>query len=88
MKELIDGGPAFPSDVSECDGMSMRDYLAAKALQGLLNATVGTPHRDEPIPVLFFNGKLTFNAPQSAMDYAELSYSLADAMLKARWVQQ
>ncbi len=45
-KQIEDGGPAFPRPVSEDssedglsypdqEGMSMRDYFAAKAMQGL-----------------------------------------------------
>jgi hypothetical protein len=45
------------------DGMDLRDYFAAQALQGLLNEA----HSD-------FNDTAI----------AELSYSLADAMMKAR----
>lgn len=39
MSTINDGGPAFPV-VSEimghCSGMSLRDYFAAKALEGML----------------------------------------------------
>ncbi len=32
-----DGGSAFPEPLSsQCGGMSLRDYLAAKAMQGLM----------------------------------------------------
>jgi len=40
--EINDGGPAFPvvfqhdEATSECHGMSLRDYFAAAALQGLM----------------------------------------------------
>ena len=41
MQEKYDGGPAFPHIDSECgrfeEGMTLRDYFAAKALQGLLS---------------------------------------------------
>jgi hypothetical protein len=30
------GGPAFPVALHNIDGMTLRDYFAAKALQGLL----------------------------------------------------
>ena len=36
-----DGGPAFPahpSAMGDHDGMSLRDYFAAKAMQGMLAA--------------------------------------------------
>jgi hypothetical protein len=38
-----DGGPAFPTDlyydekrIGQSDGMTLRDYFAAKAMQGML----------------------------------------------------
>lgn len=43
MKKTWDGGPAFPQErtlecgsIEECEGLSMRDYFAAAALQGML----------------------------------------------------
>lgn len=71
------GGPAFPQpfltqeggdiissvDFSE-EGMSLRDYFAAKCLQGLLAAGGGVV--------------------RTAKDWAEVAYTLADAMLEAR----
>ena len=36
--DKINGGAAFPDFLK--DGMSLRDYFAAKALQGLLASTV------------------------------------------------
>jgi len=45
------GGPAFPSGLKETDtdnvesihvGMTLRDYFAAKAMQGLLAQSLGT----------------------------------------------
>ena len=40
MQEKYDGGPAFPHIDSECgrfeEGMTLRDYFAAKALQGIM----------------------------------------------------
>jgi hypothetical protein len=48
-----DGGPAFPTNLSD-DGMSLLDYFAAKAMQAMLNndirreemATVANVARD------------------------------------------
>ena len=44
MITLNDGGPAFPSTIIDdslhVGGMSLRDYFAAKAMQGLLAAQV------------------------------------------------
>ena len=38
------GGPAFPahpSALGDHDGMTLRDYFAAKVMQGLLDAAMG-----------------------------------------------
>ena len=35
MKEINDGGPAFPSDRAGQVGMSLRDWFAGQVLQGL-----------------------------------------------------
>jgi len=51
------------------DGMDLRDYFAAKAMQGL----IASP-----------KGLLTANKLVSNVDYAEAAYSVADAMMKAR----
>lgn len=85
-----DGGPAFPtlacrSDMpasyTDCPGMTLRDYFAAKALQGLLakegcaadgitQTLAGSdPQRDA---LLFAHGD------------AQRAYVYADAMLAAR----
>jgi len=45
---IKDGGPAFPlstvdpfdRSVTTCDGMALRDYFAAKAMQGLMDAAI------------------------------------------------
>lgn len=53
-----DGGPAFPapeagrqhfSDPAAYIGMSLRDYFAAKAVQGLLAQSMGTAFGSDPI---------------------------------------
>jgi hypothetical protein len=39
------GGPAFPYENRyEHEGMTLRDYFAAKAMQGLISADQMTPH--------------------------------------------
>lgn len=67
-----DGGPAFPSPTGNPmqDGqVTVRDYFAASALQGMLsNGFV-------PAMVSAYGGD--FN-------YARFAYMMADAMLKAR----
>jgi hypothetical protein len=69
------GGPAFPKQPHRLtngmlegnnEGMTLRDYFAAKAMQGALT---GCATRGEAV---------------SYREVAELSYSLADAMLAER----
>lgn len=60
------GGPAFPHQSS--DGLTMRDYFAAKAMQGELAS-----QRD--------NVEWTAGDQPALADWA---YAVADAMLKAR----
>jgi hypothetical protein len=60
--------PAFPapagvSHITE-QGMTLRDYFAAKAMTGLLTAEIVGEYSNEHV--------------------AEISYRIADAMLKAR----
>ena len=67
-----DGGQAFPhGDMVHggCTGMSLRDYFAAKAMQGLIlnEAEDGTIGSGNVQPAL-----------------AELSYLIADSMLAER----
>jgi hypothetical protein len=37
MSNTNTGGPAFPTQVASYEGMTLRDYFAAKAMQGLLS---------------------------------------------------
>jgi hypothetical protein len=76
MSNTNTGGPAFPvplnpgqswQGMAPCDGMTMRDYFAAKAMHGFI--TNIDKRRSDLIDV-----------PQ----LAKSSYSIADAMLKAR----
>lgn len=66
--------PAFPSHGSMgevChEGMSLRDYLAAKAMQGIL-ANPGTASDEK-------------GADRAIQVISEISYKMADAMLKER----
>lgn len=61
MSKIDDGGPAFPTPVctdtsvdsllySEWEGMTLRDYFAAKAMQGMLAADAPeyTYHNNRP----------------------------------------
>jgi hypothetical protein len=82
------GGPAFPAQEFICGfdeqppvmaqkfhyGMSMRDYLAAKAMQGRLAAIDATDRR-------WMQQQREYDA---ATKIAQGAYVMADAMLKAR----
>lgn len=84
MSEINDGGPAFPvtrDDVAQNDawgGMSLRDYFAAKALNGLCASL-----SDETPRNLFLeNAKREGIAPKERL--ALSAYEYADAMIRAR----
>jgi hypothetical protein len=62
------GGPAFPRQHDWSDGMTLRDYFAAKALQGWL--------------AMYANDTLERTPPPESA--ATIAYAYADAMLKAR----
>ena len=54
MLGINNGGPAFPlaepgNCVSASEGMSLRDYFAAKAMQGLIAQSCGTALGSDPI---------------------------------------
>ena len=75
--EINTGGPAFPwcGDLNECPtinlGMNLRDYFAAKAMQGLLASGEANKILEESDQYW----------PQAIADD---SYAVADAMIKAR----
>lgn len=83
MSENSDGGPAFPQNETKSGnpmhvefasggGMSLRDYLAAAALPGLIVATFPkTVETNEKMHDCFSMG-------------AKHSYAIADAMLAER----
>ncbi len=78
MNERDNGGPAFPCDVfdphvkgpEQWEGLSLRDYFAAKALAALIA---------EPV-----EGVTQPLGPDCAIEFAHDAYAFADAMLKAR----
>jgi hypothetical protein len=81
MSNTNTGGPAFPSGLidpstpedavqSLHNGMTLRDYFAAKAMQSLI--------RTAPHGTAFGENNETTN-----LTYAFASYAMADAMLKA-----
>ena len=72
-----DGGSAFPRAVFAKDaaaitgGMTLRDYFAAKAMQGLLASDAEHGHAEEQIFQVI----------------ADVAYQMADAMLAEREVK-
>ncbi|EPY5145513.1 hypothetical protein ACXDR1_002009 [Klebsiella pneumoniae] len=68
MSKENNGGPAYPTQ--EYEGLTVRDYFAAKAMQGWL---ASYPESNQH-PVATHHENMV----------AELSYLMADAMLKAR----
>ena len=68
MSEIKTGGPAFPTNDVCYNGMTLRDYFAAKALQGWLSTY--------PTEMDISNVNKEF--------VAKYMYEMADAMLKAR----
>ena len=72
MIEIETGGPAFPLNSTNTDaqnGMTLRDYLAAKAMHGLMGRDWSHMNAD---------GTTLFSI------WSASAYSLADAMLEAR----
>jgi len=70
MSDINTGGQAFPDKYT--NGMTLRDYFAAKAMP-IFMAEMDGPDGDNP-------GGPTWQSHQ----VAELAYEVADAMLKAR----
>lgn len=72
MSKTTDGGPAFPVtrlDIPEMEGMSLRDWFAGMALQGMITNNTEVP-------------ELARKAPEQAA--AIVAYNFADAMLRER----
>ncbi len=72
MEAVDGGGPAFPVCQAEDDfyGMTLRDYFAAKAMQGILQ----TP--------CYFKPPDDFESVVEQLP--SMAYEIADAMLKER----
>ena len=73
--------PAFPTTTfaqKTEGGMTLRDYMAAKAMQGYISARGWHPDFTYPADFNFDAGKRAADA------VAVASYQYADAMLKAR----
>jgi hypothetical protein len=79
--------PAFPTGIitdgkgkiiGGSNGMTLRDYFAAKAMQGFLAAKAWHPDFNYPADFNFDAGKRAADA------VSEAAYKYADQMLKAR----
>ena len=81
MVVIMNNPPAFPTGTGVTPynpGMTLRDYMAAKAMQGYISARGW--HPDFTYPADF-----NFDAGKRAADAVAVSaYKWADAMLKAR----
>ena len=81
------GGPAFPAPAGRLtpitdQGMTLRDYFAAKAMQSLI---VELGRALQHIEGVDFTGLvIADNEGGTPTSIAEESYEMADAMLKAR----
>lgn len=83
------GGPAFPQAVMNDEGeiyyfhdwhgMSLRDYFAAKAMNGYISGVLSDQSMSELLLHVAKERGLT-----SEKYFAEKSYAIADAMLEAR----
>lgn len=79
MNEFNNGGAAFPVsgiDLVE-DGMTLRDYFAAKALQGILSSEECQHSGSEAYSI-----NVEYNRRWVKRN-AKAAYSLADAMIEA-----
>lgn len=72
MNKINDEGTAFPMWETAGVGMSLRDYFAAKAMQGFITIITNLDPGEERL----------LDVPQ----LAKSAYNIADAMLKAREV--
>ncbi len=81
MSEIKDGGPAFPDGSQNQwgyavnSGMTLRDYFAAKAMQGLVGSAEWREDISEP------EDRCGLEPTEFT---AKSAYIIADAMLKAR----
>jgi hypothetical protein len=73
----LTGGPAFPQQdntLLEKKGMTLRDYFAAKAMNGLMS-----------LPLQELTSYTSLTQKKEVKDFVvDVAYEVADAMLKAR----
>lgn len=82
MTKNNDGGPAFPTPAHNLqnDGMTLRDYFAAKAMQAMLQSGNFGPKLSD---ALYYGDDMDRVMDKSA-SLAEGAYEMADAMLSTR----
>ena len=90
MSNTNTGGPAFPfpaytypnGEINHGEGgMTLRDYFAAKAMQGIVCAPHSTD--DDKTAAVYLSDGLGFSDGMRGR-VAVAAYAMADAMLKAR----
>ena len=88
---INNGGPAFPIPLNPGqtytahatrDGMTLRDYFAAKALQG--DAASGDGFLTGPVEIKGHEAWAEKSWQDDIYSKAKLYYQMADAMLRAR----
>jgi hypothetical protein len=95
MSEIEDGGSAFPSEYYANAGMSLRDYFAAAALQGLIQASAmpmfddfgqnqGMPTDSAHEAIINGPGISDPKSHSPSSSLAWVAYGYADAMIEAR----
>jgi hypothetical protein len=92
MSKTNTGGPAFPiplqsgqswQGMAPCDGMTLRDYFAAKASEEDINEHIWKGHTEDYVTTDGY-GKKSVIQRQAMWTREEARYRYADAMLKAR----
>lgn len=90
MSNINNGGPAFPTENAHQssastwhhEGMTLRDYFAAKALQG--DAASGDGFLTGPVEIKGHEAWAEKSWQDDIYSKAKLYYQMADAMLRAR----
>ena len=91
MSKENNGGPAFPltyvvppqNVLNVYQGMTLRDYFAAKASEEDINAHIWKGHTEDYVTADGYGKKLIVQR-QAVWTREEARYRYADAMLKAR----
>jgi len=92
MNKITHGGPAFPVPInpgesyqehSPCDGMTLRDYFAAKAMQGMLAVPDDQRYGDRADKTLSIEEWQQW----CVTGVVEHAYRVADAMIRVRGAQ-